>query len=398
VPPARAAATRPPKRRFRTVAIVGLVAGVTWFLWHRAHANHTPAGKSGQAAPVVAVEKVEQADLSQTLSLAAEFRAFQQVSLHAKVSGFLQSISVEIGDRVKEGQVIAQLDVPEQYNDLEKATAAAAAAMQEVARAEAAASEAHLSFTRLRGVADEHPKLVAQAELDTATARDAASASSVAAAKQKVEESQAEIKRVKAMIGYTTMCAPFSGTITRRNADPGALIQAGTSSNTQPLVEIAQDSKLRLTFPVPEATVPLLTVGAPVHVLVRTLDAQFDGKISRFTGKIDRATRTMWTEVDVENPDGKFKPGMIAEVTLTTREKKGALAVPVQAIAPGEKPSVLVVGGDGVLQKREVKLGLETPHRTEVLDGLHAGDLVIVGTKSGLQSGQKVVAQATHIE
>jgi multidrug efflux pump subunit AcrA (membrane-fusion protein) len=106
----------------------------------------------------------------------------------------------------------------------------------------------------------------------------------------------------------------------------------------------------------------------------------------------------MWTEVDVENPDGKFKPGMIAEVTLTTREKKGALAVPVQAVAPGEKPSVLLVDATGTLQKREVKLGLATPHRTEVLDGLRAGDLVLVGTKSGLQPGQKVVAQVTRTE
>lgn len=385
------APAKPRRRGLLIVLLAGLGCG--WLLWHH-HSAVAHAGAERQAKiPIVAAEKVGTADLAQTISLPAEFHAYQQVALHAKVSGFVQSIGVEIGDRVKEGQVLAQLDVPELYNDLEKATAAAAASAQEVARTEAAASEAHLGFTRLRGVADEHPKLVAQAEIDTAQSRDAASASTVAAAKQKVEESQAEIKRVKAMIGYTTICAPFAGTITRRSADAGALIQAGTSGNAQPLVEIAQDDRLRLTFPVPESCVPLLAVGAQVHVVVRALETEFDARISRSTGKIDRATRNMWTEVDVENPDGRLKPGMIAEVTLTTHEKKGALAVPVQAIAPGEKPSVLLVSADGVLQKREVKLGLETPNRTEVLDGLRAGDVVLVGTKSGVQPGQKVVAQ-----
>jgi RND family efflux transporter MFP subunit len=360
--------------------------------------RHRSLAKRAQAAgaepiPTVAAEKVDREDLAQTLTVAAEFRPNQQVALHSKVSGYVQSIWVDVGDHVQEGQAIAQLDVPEMQNELQKATASSFAADQEVIRAEAAHAEAHLGFTRLQDVAKDHPKLVAQQEVDAARARDATTGSAVAAAMQKVEESRAEIARVKAMVGYTTITAPFAGVITRRLADPGALIQAGTSSTTQPIVELAEDKKLRLTFPVPESSVPLVKTGAAVRVTVGSLETSFDAAVSRFSGKVDRATRTMWTEVDVDNAEGRFTPGMIAEVALVVRESKRAVAVPVQAIAAGEKPTVMLVGRGDVVEQRAVTLGLQTPGKTEVLTGLQPGDLVLVGARTGVQAGQKVHAK-----
>jgi RND family efflux transporter MFP subunit len=360
--------------------------------------RHRSLAKRAQAAgaepiPTVAAEKVDREDLAQTLTVAAEFRPNQQVALHSKVSGYVQSIWVDVGDHVQEGQAIAQLDVPEMQNELQKATASSFAADQEVIRAEAAHAEAHLGFTRLQDVAKDHPKLVAQQEVDAARARDATTGSAVAAAMQKVEESRAEIARVKAMVGYTTITAPFAGVITRRLADPGALIQAGTSSTTQPIVELAEDKKLRLTFPVPESSVPLVKTGAAVRVTVGSLETSFDAAVSRFSGKVDRATRTMWTEVDVDNAEGRFTPGMIAEVALVVRESKRAVAVPVQAIAAGEKPTVMLVGRGDVVEQRAVTLGLQTPGKTEVLTGLQPGDLVLVGARTGVQPGQKVHAK-----
>lgn len=375
------------------IAIVTAAVLIGWMTWrHHSLALRTQAG-AAESVPIVAAEKIGREDLSQTLTVAAEFRPNQQVALHAKVSGYVQSISVDVGDHVQEGQAIAQLDVPEMQNELQKATASSFAADQEVIRAEAAHAEAHLGFTRLQDVAKDHPKLVAQQEVDAARARDATTGSGVAAAKQKVEESHAEIARVKAMVGYTTITAPFAGVITRRLADPGALIQAGTSSTTQPIVELADDKKLRLTFPVPESSVPLVKAGAAVRVIVGSLNASFDATVSRFSGKVDRATRTMWTEVDVENADGRFTPGMIAEVALVVRESKRAIAVPVQAIAAGEKPTVMLVGPGDVVEQRAVKLGLQTPEKTEVLAGLQPGDLVLVGARTGIQPGQKVQAK-----
>lgn len=370
------------------------VAVCTIWLASRVHGNAIGATREGNGSlPAVAVEQVGREDLVQTLSTTAEFHPYEQVALHAKVAGYLQAIWVDVGDHVREGQALAQLDVPEMHEELRKATAALGASEHEVARAEANYTEAHFAFQRFRDVAKEHPKLVAQQELDSATARDATAASAVEAAKQKAEADRAEISKLKAMIGYTTIISPFDGVITRRLADPGALIQAGTAANTQPLVEIAQDKKLRLVFPVPESSVPLVKVGATVRITVGALGESFEAIVSRYSGKIDRATRTMSTEVDVENSDGRFKPGMIAVAELVTRETKDAVAVPVQAISVGETPTVFVVGQGETVEQRSVKLGLETPAKAEVLEGLQPGDRVLVGSRNGIQPGQKVSAR-----
>jgi RND family efflux transporter MFP subunit len=343
--------------------------------------------------PSVAVAKVDREGLEQTLTVSAELHPYEQVSLHAKVAGYLQSISVDVGDRVKEGQAIAQLDVPELKNDLERDTASFHASQEEKKRAEATYAEAHLACDRLIEVARDHPKLIAQQQVDEVQAKDRNAAGAVGAAQQHIEECTASLDKTRTMLGYTTITAPFDGTITRRYADPGALIQAGTSSNTQttPLVDIAEDARLRLVFPVPESAVPQIKVGAPVHVLINSVGQPFDAVISRFTGKVDRATRTMATEADVENKDGRFKPGMYANATLLLEKRENVVVVPVEAISVGDKPSVLVIDPDHSVKNQPIKLGLQTPNRAEVLEGLKVGDLVVVGSRAGVEPGQKVV-------
>ncbi len=332
------------------------------------------------------------------MTIQAEFRPYQQVALHSKIAGYLQSISVDVGDHVREGQAIAQLDVPELKDDLEKAQAGLRVSEQDASRAEANYNEAHLSCTRLQEVAKRQPKLVAEQDLDAVQSKDAAAASALAAAKQRVAESSAEVNKVRSMIAYTTITAPLEGVITKRFVDPGALVQAGTSSSSQiPVVNIDEDRKLRLTFPVPESAVPLVKVDAPVRVMVSSLGSSLEGKISRFSGKVDRATRTMATEVDIDNKDGQVKPGMYASVDLIIREKKGALAVPIQAISTGTQPKVFAVTSAGMVEERPVKLDLQTPYAAEVTSGLAAGDLVIVGSRSGIKSGQKVATKVVEV-
>jgi RND family efflux transporter MFP subunit len=346
------------------------------------------------ALPSVAVAKVNREDLRETLTVAAEFRPYEQVSLHAKVAGFLQSITVDVGDHVKQGQLLAQLDVPELKNDFEKDSAAFRASEEEVKRVEANYAEAHVASERLLAVAKDHPKLVAQQEVDDAQAKDRNAAGALGAARQHVEECTAAINRTKTMLSYTTITAPFDGVITRRYADPGALIQTGTSgTQVMPLVDIDQDSRLRLVFPVPESAVAHVQVGASVQVLVSSLHDNISGNVARFSGKVDRATRTMSTEVDVDNKDLRFKPGIYAEATLVLQEHKGAIAVPVEAVSVGIKPNVLVVNGSGLVEKRGVELGLQTPTRAEVVKGLQPGEQVIVGSRAGIQAGQKVIAK-----
>lgn len=380
------------------LGIAVILCALAIFIFRSGQNVSGEAGAASSRLQVVAVARVVREDLAQTLTISAEFRPYQQAALHAKIAGFLQSISVDVGDHVREGQAIAQLDVPELKNELDKATATLHASEQEVVRAEANYNEAYLAAERLQAVAKQNPKLVAEQELDAVQSKEASAAGSLDAAKQHIQGCQADVNKVRSMLAYTSITAPFDGVITRRYADPGALIAAGTSSSAQvPVVDIAEDKRLRLTFPVPESAVALVKVGAPVRITISSLGTALDGKVSRFSGKVDRATRTMSTEVEIDNADGRLKPGMYASVALVVRESKGAIAVPVQAIAVGEKPKAFVVNRSGIVEERAVKLGLETPAKDEVTSGLQPGDLVIVGSRSGIQPGQKVTTKIIEI-
>ena len=351
------------------------------------------------SARLVAVARVDRENLEQTLSLAAEFRPYQDVSLHAKVAGYVQSISVDVGDRVKEGQVLAHLDIPELQNELEKDTAAVQASREEVNQAQANYDQTHLASSRLEAVAQQHPKLVAQQEVDDARAKDQNATGALAAAKQHVDESTAELHKTQALLNYSDITAPFDGVVTHRYADTGALIQAGTSSSqTMPVVDIEEVSRLRLVFPIPESVVAQIKVGQKVQVAVSALHETFEAAISRFSDKVDRETRTMRTEVDIENRDGRFKPGMYADATLAVHESNNAVSVPVEAVSVGEKPSVLLVNRSGVVEARPVTLGLTTPTRFEILKGLLPGDLVVVGSRAGIRAGDKVAPKVVTAE
>ncbi len=346
-------------------------------------------GQTPAAPATVAVARVSRADLARTLTLSAEFRPFQDVAVHAKVAGYVRVIRVDVGDHVRRGETIATLEIPELADDLRKAAAATQAAREALKRAQARHDELHLVDQRLQQVAKQRPNLVAQQDLDSAHDQDAAGEASLAAAKNNVEESEANENRVKTMISYGLITAPFDGVVTRRFADTGALIQAGTASNTQamPVVNLAEDRLLRLSFPVPESAVPFVDDGTPVEVEVLAVHRKIAGKVARHSGQVDRATRTMETEVDVPNQDLSLTPGMYATVTLTLERRNGTLAVPVRAVSEG---TALAVGAGGALEQRKLRIGLETPDRVEVLAGLKEGELVVIGGRSLLRVGDRV--------
>jgi RND family efflux transporter MFP subunit len=180
--------------------------------------------------------------------------------------------------------------------------------------------------------------------------------------------------------------------ITQRFADPGAMIQASVSSSTQsmPLVHLADTSVLRLRFPVPEASVPMVHVGTPCSVTVGATGLTIQAKVSREADRVDSATRTMMTEVDIANPNGRIVPGMYAAATLTLEEKKDVLGLPVQAVSQDDHPTVLVVGPDGTISERPVELGIRTPDLVEITAGLKEGEELIFGSRSAFAVGMKV--------
>src|ERR1017187_9005090 len=364
--------------------------------------------------PTVAVAKAVNADLSRDLVLTAEFKPYQEVDVMAKVSGYVKEIRVDVGDRVMEGALLATLEIPEMDDDLRKSQAGVrhsqsevTRAEDEIARAKSAHDIAHLSYNRLFQASQKRPGLIAQQEIDDAQTKDlvaeaqlAAANSSLAAAGQQVDVDQSSTARVQTMIDYQRVTAPFTGVVTKRYADKGSMIQAGTASQTQamPVVRLSQNGQLRLILPVPESVVPTVHIGQQVEVRVPTLNRTFPGKVARFSGKLSYQTRTMDTEVDVPNPSLVLIPGMYAEVNLTLARHSAVIAVPVMAIdedAAGGSGSVMVITPNNRVEVRHVALGLETANRVEIRSGLNDGDMVVLTGRASLKAGQEVRPKVT---
>ena len=365
------------------------------------------AAPPGGERPTVAVARAERADLAQTLTLAAEFRPFEEIDLHAKVAGYLKAIYVDVGSRVKAGQLIAVLEIPELQDEARQDEANVLRAGEEINRARAdleragsAHDIAHLGAARLAGVLKARPTLVAQQEIDDATAKDriaeaqmATAKAALASAEQQLAVARAVANKTKTLVEYTRIIAPFSGVVTHRYADTGAMIQAGTSSQTQamPIVKLSAVDRLRLSIAVPESAVARVRVGAPVEVRVDAVQRTFAGTVARFANKVSADTRTMETEVDVPNPDSTLVPGMYAHASLAVAGAKGVLTIPIQALDRGDEQSAVLVVDGGKVARRAVTVGLEAPDRVEVVSGLRDGELVVVGNRSQLRPGTLVV-------
>ena len=409
-----------------TASLIVLALAVT-----SCNRNGKAEGRSPEAVslPTVAVAKARAQDLSKNVVLTAEFRPYQEIDVMAKVSGYVKQIRVDAGDRVRQGELLAILEIPEMADDLARAkaavdrsTAEVARAEDEINRAESAHQISHLSHERLAEVSRKRPGLVAQQEIDDAHGKDLGAEAQLAAAKsnrsaalQQVDVNKAELAKVNTMHDYTRVTAPFAGVITKRFADTGSMIQAGTASQTQamPLVRLSQNSLLRLTLPAPESVVPTIHVGQQVDVKVPSLNRTFPGKVSRFADIVQMSTRTMDTQVDVPNPNLVLIPGMYAEVTLSLSKRNAALSIPLSAVystgsdepSPAEQSSssaassgmVMLVNPDQRVEVRKVTLGIETADLVEVRSGLKEGDLVIIGNRASLQPGQQVNPKITRM-
>ncbi len=372
-------------------------------------------GKAAAAQPrAAAVVAVVRGNLASSLTVAGQFQPYQQVDLHAKVSGYIHWIKVDIGDRVRQGEVLALLEVPELQDQVEGAQAEVrhsqsdiTRAQSEVVSAESTYSAVHAEYTRLEEASKERPGLIAEQELDDARAKDQQAAAQVGVARASVDAMQQQLgvshatrSRLETMSRYEQIVAPFTGVVTKRYADTGSLIQAGQDNNTQtlPVVEVAESDLLRLRMPVPESDVPYIQVGGDVQVKVNATGSTFAGKIIRFSRALDTDTRTMLTEVDVPNHDLSLNPGMYAETTIQLQQKNDALILPAQAVVQnGDQSYVLVVDATNHVEKRTVTLGIQTSNRVEITSGLQAGDNVIAAGQTGYQPGEVVSPHAAFI-
>ncbi|HZE43486.1 MAG TPA: efflux RND transporter periplasmic adaptor subunit [Steroidobacteraceae bacterium] len=318
------------------------------------------SAQSAQDPPAqVQITHLSAGPITRSIMLPAQVIAFQEATLYAKVSGYLKSIAVDKGDKVAAGAVLARLEIPELV-----AARAKQQAELKVAQAE---------YSRLQESLQKAPDLVVPEMVDQARGR--------------FEIARASLDQSETLLGYATITAPFSGIITRRAVDPGALIQASS-----PILGLMDFSKVRLQIAVPEVEASRVTVGQPVLVTTDNLPGMhFDGKVTRFTYALDAASRTMLTEVMLDNPQLALRPGMLVTARMDIEHKEGARLMPVESLVM-EKANAFAYTVDGnKAAKHPIKIGFKDGKNVEVLDGLAASDPVILAAgKLKLNNGQAV--------
>ena len=322
----------------------------------------------------VQVVKPERRDLVRSLTLPATVAPWYQATIYGKVAGYLRWIGVDKGDRVKKGQLLAVIDAPEIEDQYRQAQAD-----YEIKR---------VTYERYLAVWNENHDIIAKQDVDVAQA--------AAEAAKHVRDSR------KTLLDYTKVDAPFSGTITARFADPGAMIQAATSSSTGavPLLTLMDMDTLRVYVNVPQEAAFLAKPGVPAVLTVTELpDQRFDATITRTTGALDPATRTLLAEIDLPNEDHRLEPGIFVTVTLYLEQHRQALAIPPSAIVPsktGDEKAVFVVEQDRA-RRVPVKTGIDDGVWIEVTQGLSGHEDIVVVGKSGLVDGQLVTVSPYNL-
>ena len=294
--------------------------------------------------------------------------AYHQATLYAKVAGYLKTIEVDKGDQVKEGQPIAEIEVPELLADR--------------AKFKAEVEVAAIDYQRVSEAQKKAPDLVVPQTVDNAKGR--------------LDVAKANLERNETLLGFTKITAPFSGTVVRRMVDPGAFIPSATSGSAAQnaaIVTVMDFSKVRVQVAVPEPEVPFVAKDSPVKVTVDELPGRaFEGRVTRYAYALDDATKTMLTEIELANPKGELRPGMFATVRLVVERKSDALLVPLDALVVEKTKNSVFTVGDGKAKKVSVKVGFNDGVSAEIVEGITPGEPVILVGKQTLIEGQAVNA------
>ncbi len=344
-------------------------------------------GVAHSAAPTITVMSPLRRNAVRSIVLPGDVVGYYECALHSKVTGYLDQISVDKGDNVRKGQVLAVIEVPELQQNLD--------------RAKANLEMCRLTYQRLKKVRDTDRRLVAQEQVDIAYS--------------KMKQAQGAVGALDAMESYTRITAPFDGVITGRFADPGALVRAGggdfgvsgvgasiSAAATEgagghlegggPLLTMARIDKLRIYVYVPEREIGFIHEGTPAVITARAFpDQKLHALVSRFASSLDLATRTMLTEIDLTNTDRRLYPRMYVDVSLALETHPNAIELPAQSVEVEEQGRGFVyVVRNNRLVKVPVSLGISDGHYVEVPSGLSGSEMVVRNISPGLVQGELV--------
>jgi len=361
--------------------------------------------QTGRTLPVVNVSRVTRSEGKSLLVLPGSIQALTEAPILARATGYIRKRYVDIGDRVKAGQVVADIEAPELDQQIAQANAAIEQAKSGVQQAEAAIQQgranenlARLTAGRMtnllsRGVISKQDNDNAQAQYAAQQANTEALVKAAAAMRSSVAAAEANLARFAQLKTYQTVRSPFDGVITLRNVDTGALVNEGATL----LFRVAQSGTLRTYINLPQADAESVRVGQ--HAIISTAEfpgRKFDGIVTRTSNALDPATRTLLTEVQVPNQDGALMPGMFAQVDLTVPRRFPPLLIPGDTlVVRSDGPQVAVVAADGSVHFARIQIGRDYGARLEVLSGLEEGQQLAVNPSDAVREGARVNAVAT---
>jgi membrane fusion protein, multidrug efflux system len=343
------------------------------------------------APPTIEVVKVTEQPLDVTLSLPGELTPYQTVALYARVTGFVKTIRVDRGSRVRAGEPIAVLEAPELGAQKAEAQSKLQSAEAQLGAIRSKAEANVSTYDKLKA-ASATPGVVAGNDVVQAQKAVEADQGQIAAAQQNVEAARQALKSVGDMEAYLRITAPFAGTVTERNVHPGALVgPTGGPGAATPIVRIVESNRLRLVVPVPEAYTAGLTTGTPVGFSVAAYPGQmFSGRVSRISQSVDVSTRTMAVELDVNNVEGRLSPGTFCQVRWPVRRTRPSLLVPSGSVANTTGRTFVIRVREGRTEWVDVKTGLTSGSLVEVFGDLKPGDEVATRGTDETRAGAQV--------
>jgi membrane fusion protein (multidrug efflux system) len=381
----------------RQMVRVRVALGIVSLLAAAACRDQAPVASTDKAAPAgpptIEVVKVLEQPLNVTLSLPGELTPSETVALYSRVNGFVKTIRVDRGTRVKAGEQIAVLEAPELGAQKAEAQSKLQGAEAQLAAVRSKADATSSTYEKLKA-ASATPGVVAGNDVVVAQKAVEADQGQIAAAQQNVEAARQALRSIGDMEGYLRITAPFSGVVTERNVHPGALVGPSGGSGAAPIVRIVASTRLRLVIPVPEAYTAGVIAGTTLSFTVPAYPGQaFSGTVSRISQAVDVSTRTMAVELDVNNADGRLTPGTFCQVRWPVRRTAPSLLVPSGSVATTTGRTFVIRVRGGRTQWVDVQIGLSSGPLVEVFGDLRPGDDIAARGTDEIRAGIEVRAR-----
>ena len=356
--------------------LVLITAGAVTFLNRHTESNALAKETEAVSVPTVAVVQPASEPGNDELVLPGNLLAFEESPIFARTNGYLLRWYKDIGSKIQKGELLAAIDTPEIDQELSQARASRE-------QIKAALDLAKISADRWANLLKTDS--VSQQEADQEASGYQQALANLAAA-------DANVRRLEELESFKNVYAPFSGVLTKRNVDPGALINSGAQATGKELFDVARVDPLRVYVSVPQAYAPSMKVGMKANVTLQEFPSQkFLGTVARTADAIDPATRTLNTEVDVPNKDGKLLPGSFGQVHFATGASVPRITIPVNAMLfRAEGPQVAVVDKDNKVHLRPISIGRDFGATLEILGGLDVSDRIVINPSDSLEEGQQV--------